>query len=186
MALMMVGFLLGGRLHLKTLRDDGPQVIWISVCAALGAAILVTTALLAIGLPRELAILLGCVAAATAPAASLEIHALDQIGPAAGVFLLARVAGKLLGAWGGARVSGAGIAVERWVGLAVLPQAGVAIGMACKKAARRRLESSRCHYFSGVCFAFPSPKLNRTRTRTRPAGQNERQTYQEYEGQSTS
>jgi Kef-type K+ transport system membrane component KefB len=72
MALMMVGFLLGGRLQMKSLSDDGPQVLWISICAALGAAVLVSLALMLLGLDRDAAILLGCIAAATAPAATLD------------------------------------------------------------------------------------------------------------------
>jgi len=287
MALMMVGFLLGGRLHLKSLRDDGSPVIWISVTAALATTVLVIAALTVLGLPLGPAILLGCVAAATAPAATLdtvleyggagrfprlltaivaiddvwalllfsfglatvsllngesniavslgaagyeisgavllgtaigipaafltgrvrsgqpmltealglvlacgglalwlevsyliatmtmgalianlarhheypfheieniewpimviffmlagatlEIDAFGQISSVAAVFLLARITGKLLGAWGGARLSGAGPAVERWMGIAMLPQAGVAIGMALIAASR--------------------------------------------------
>ena len=44
--------------------------------------------------------------------------------------VLSRVAGKLLGAWLGATVSQASAATRRWMGMALLPQAGVAIGMA--------------------------------------------------------
>ncbi len=72
MALMMVGFLLGGRLRLSALRADGRQVIWISIVAALGAATLVAFSLVLFGVPPEPAILLGCIAAATAPAATLD------------------------------------------------------------------------------------------------------------------
>lgn len=72
MALMMVGFLLGGRLRLDALRADGPQVLWISIIAALGTTLLVTLALLLLGVPLTPAILLGCVASATAPAATLD------------------------------------------------------------------------------------------------------------------
>ena len=73
MALMMVGFLLGGRLRFDSLRSDGPQVFWISVVAALATTILVTIALQLLGLPLAAALLLGCVAAATAPAATLDV-----------------------------------------------------------------------------------------------------------------
>lgn len=72
LALMMVGFLLGGRLQLNALKADGPQVLWISVLAALGATALVTAVLMVAGLPAAPAILFGCVAAATAPAATLD------------------------------------------------------------------------------------------------------------------
>ena len=62
--------------------------------------------------------------------ASLELFALAEVGMVAVVFVLVRVAGKTLGAALGAGVSGAGPVVSRWMGIALLPQAGVAIGMA--------------------------------------------------------
>ena len=281
MALMMVGFLLGGRLHLESLKADGAQVLSISIIAAVGTTALVTLALTLLGVPMAPALLLGCVAAATAPAAtldtlmvygregrftrmlgaivaiddawalilfsfglasiglmngdnqltgtlrevgwdlggavllgtliglpaayltgrvrpgqpmlmealglvllcggialaaevsyliacmtmgavianlaahhdfpfheieniewpfmvvffmlagaSLELTALLQVGAVAAVFVAARVVGKMAGAAIGAGVSGAGPVVSRWMGMALLPQAGVAIGMA--------------------------------------------------------
>ena len=287
MALMMVGFLLGGRLRLKSLREDGPQVILISLSAALGAVILVFLGLLGAGLPYQVALVLGCIAAATAPAATfdtvleyggdsrfsrlltaivaiddvwalllfslgiavvvllnghvettsplaaagleiggaallgislglpaayltgrvrpgqpmltealglvlacgglaiwldvsyliatmvmgavitnlarhheypfheienvewpfmviffmlagatLKFGALGAIGYIALVYLLARTAGKLIGSWVGARLSGAGRAAEVWMGFALFPQAGVPIGMALLAASR--------------------------------------------------
>ena len=72
LALLMVGFLLGGRLTLQSLRKDGRQVIWISAFAVLSTCLLVITALTAINVPLELAILLGCIATATAPVATLD------------------------------------------------------------------------------------------------------------------
>ena len=72
MALMMIGFLLGGKLTLKSIRNTGRQIAWISVSAALGTTMVVTLALLAVGVPQEIAILLGCIAAATAPAATVD------------------------------------------------------------------------------------------------------------------
>ena len=72
MALMMVGFLLGGRLRLEALKADGPQVLWISIVAALGTTALVAVSLWFLGVPLAPAVLLGCVAAATAPAATLD------------------------------------------------------------------------------------------------------------------
>jgi Kef-type K+ transport system membrane component KefB len=72
MALMMIGFLLGGKLTLKSIRNTGRQIAWISISAALGTTMVVTLALLAVGVPREIAILLGCIAAATAPAATVD------------------------------------------------------------------------------------------------------------------
>jgi Kef-type K+ transport system membrane component KefB len=287
LALLMIGFLLGGKLTLKSLKTAGRQLLWISISAALGTTVLVILALAAIGMPLEIAILLGCIAAATAPAAtvdtvlasgsksrfssllltivaiddvwalflfslglalvsmlggtqgvpaslldatyqiggalllggliglpaayltgrlkpgqpmltealglvftcggaaiwlevsfliatmtmgavitnlarhhdypfheieniewpfmvvffvlagaSLEIGMLAELGLAGAVYLLARAGGKLLGAWVGARASHADNDVRRWMGVALLPQAGVAIGMALLTANR--------------------------------------------------
>jgi Kef-type K+ transport system membrane component KefB len=46
------------------------------------------------------------------------------------VYYLARVAGKVAGAAGGGLASGAEPVVRRWLGLALIPQAGVAVGLA--------------------------------------------------------
>ena len=285
--LMMVGFLLGGKLTLSALKGSRRQLVSISLCAALGTTVLVALCLSSLGVPRDIAILLGCIASATAPAAtidtvlesaqdnrfsrlllaivaiddawalilfslglglvsllngvqgyaaslldavyhiggalllggliglpaayltgrvrpgkpmltealglvsscgglavwldlsfllatmamgmvianlarhhdypfheienvesplmvvffvlagaSLEIGMLREVGLIGSVYLLARVFGKISGAWLGARVSGAGTVVRRWMGLALLPQAGVAIGMALLAAAQ--------------------------------------------------
>ena len=45
------------------------------------------------------------------------------------IYLLARVAGKMGGAWLGATVSKAPQAVRKYLGGALIPQAGVAIGL---------------------------------------------------------
>lgn len=287
MALLMIGFLLGGRLTLRSFKTEGRQLLWISLSAALTTTAVVIGALMAFGVAAEVALLLGCIAAATAPAAtvdtvfesgsgsrfsrlllaivaiddvwalmlfslglalisllngvgagatpllhaayevfgalllggliglpaalltgrikrgqpmltealglvflcggaaiwlgvsfliaaiamgavitnlarhhdypfheieniewpfmviffllagaSLEIGTLMHLGLAGIVYVLARVCGKMLGAWLGARVCGASRQVRRWMGLALLPQAGVAIGMALLTANR--------------------------------------------------
>ncbi len=46
------------------------------------------------------------------------------------VFILFRVVGKVVGCWFGARYSGAPVAVRKYLGICLLPQAGVAIGLA--------------------------------------------------------
>ncbi|MHC4396806.1 MAG: cation:proton antiporter domain-containing protein [Planctomycetota bacterium] len=46
------------------------------------------------------------------------------------VFVLLRVAGKVLGSWLGAKYSAAPEAVRKYIGICLLPQAGVAIGLA--------------------------------------------------------
>jgi len=46
------------------------------------------------------------------------------------VYIVARIAGKMIGAWFGAVITKAHPNVRRWLGVTLLPQAGVAIGMA--------------------------------------------------------
>jgi len=46
------------------------------------------------------------------------------------VFTVFRVVGKVAGCWFGARYSGAPVAVRKYLGICLLPQAGVAIGLA--------------------------------------------------------
>lgn len=72
MALLMIGFLLGGKLTLKSIKKEGHQLLWVSLSAALGTTIIVTLALIAVGVSMDIAILLGCIAAATAPAATVD------------------------------------------------------------------------------------------------------------------
>jgi Kef-type K+ transport system membrane component KefB len=62
--------------------------------------------------------------------ASLELGALAEIGVIGGVYILCRALGKYLGAWAGGYLSQAGQDRQLWMGVALLPQAGVAIGMA--------------------------------------------------------
>ncbi len=62
--------------------------------------------------------------------ASLDVSALKDVQMAAVVYILARVVGRVLGGWLGATASGADRSVRRWIGLAMMPQAGVALGMA--------------------------------------------------------
>ena len=62
--------------------------------------------------------------------ASLEIGALNTIGFIGAVYIICRVIGKYLGANIGRQFSKADKQTKNWVGVALLPQAGVAIGMA--------------------------------------------------------
>ena len=73
MALLMVGFLLGGRLTRDTLRRSGREIISISVTAVIVTSFIVFLGLMLVGVPLEIAILLGCIASATAPAATVDI-----------------------------------------------------------------------------------------------------------------
>ena len=72
-ALLMVGFLLGGRLTIDSLRQSMGRVLWISVSSAIITTVIVSLGLVWVGVSKEIAILLGCIASATAPAAVLDV-----------------------------------------------------------------------------------------------------------------
>lgn len=73
MALLMVGFLLGGRLTRENLRHSGREMVSISVTAVIVTTLTVFIGLFLIGVPLDIAILLGCIASATAPATTVDI-----------------------------------------------------------------------------------------------------------------
>ncbi|MDZ7779874.1 MAG: cation:proton antiporter [Gemmatimonadota bacterium] len=62
--------------------------------------------------------------------ASLEVRVLESVGWLAAGYVILRIAGKLLGAALGARWASIDGVIARWLGLALLPQAGVALGLA--------------------------------------------------------
>jgi len=62
--------------------------------------------------------------------ASLELDKLQLAGTLTVIYIAARFIGIYLGARLGSRVVGAHAALRRWLGIALMPQAGVAIGMA--------------------------------------------------------
>lgn len=68
--------------------------------------------------------------------AALQVDALPDIGILAATYVVLRIGGRLLGGWAGARVCGAEPQVKRWMGLALMPQAGIALGMALVAAQR--------------------------------------------------
>ena len=73
MALVMVGFLLGGQFTLSALREHGREILWISVAAVIVPAALVFAALTAVGIETPLALILAGIAPATAPAATVDV-----------------------------------------------------------------------------------------------------------------
>lgn len=62
--------------------------------------------------------------------AELDISILPTVGVIGTIYILMRVAGKLLGAYIGAGISGAKPVVKKYLGYTLIPQAGVAIGLA--------------------------------------------------------
>lgn len=69
--------------------------------------------------------------------ASLHAETLLQIGVVGSAYIILRIIGRLLGAWTGGALSHAGPLLRRWMGMALMPQAGVALGMALVAIQRR-------------------------------------------------
>jgi Kef-type K+ transport system membrane component KefB len=61
--------------------------------------------------------------------ASLEIDSLAEIGWIGLAYIALRAVGRVVGGWLGATLSGADHNIRHWIGLALMPQAGVALGM---------------------------------------------------------
>jgi len=62
--------------------------------------------------------------------ATIEIERLSSIGMLVVAYAVLRAGGIVLGATAGATLAGTPAQVRRWLGIALLPQAGVALGMA--------------------------------------------------------
>jgi len=69
--------------------------------------------------------------------ASLHAEALYQIGLVGAAYILLRIIGRLFGSWAGGAISHAEPPMRRWMGVALMPQAGVALGMALVVIQRR-------------------------------------------------
>jgi Kef-type K+ transport system membrane component KefB len=73
MALIMIGFLLGEKFTLSSLREHGKLVLWLSMAEVVVTALVVLVGLLLIGLPMDIALLLAGIATATDPAATTDV-----------------------------------------------------------------------------------------------------------------
>ena len=62
--------------------------------------------------------------------ASLQFEMLFRIGFIGSVYIIFRIIGRLIGGWTGGAISNAKPLMRRWMGIALMPQAGVALGMA--------------------------------------------------------
>jgi Kef-type K+ transport system membrane component KefB len=62
--------------------------------------------------------------------ASLQFETLFQIGFIGSAYIIFRIIGRLLGGWTGGAISNAKPLMCRWMGIVLMPQAGVALGMA--------------------------------------------------------
>jgi len=65
----------------------------------------------------------------TVAGASIHLHVLPQVAVPAGVLLLGRAAGLWSGTALASRIAGAPVAVQRWAGFGLMPQAGLAIAL---------------------------------------------------------
>ncbi len=72
-ALGVIALVIGGEMEIKTLRKLGKSIMWIGVMEILGAAALVCGIMLLLGQPLPIALLLGGLATATAPAATVAV-----------------------------------------------------------------------------------------------------------------
>ncbi len=60
----------------------------------------------------------------------LNLGALETVGMIGVTYFAVRIVGKMLGSWLGARMTGCSAEIRRYFGLALIPQAGVSIGLA--------------------------------------------------------
>lgn len=72
-ALVMIGFLVGGKLTSKMILEHGSEVVLIASITVVVTTIVVAMGLYIAGLSLELSILFGCISSATAPAATLDV-----------------------------------------------------------------------------------------------------------------
>ncbi len=72
-ALLMIGFILGSKLSIASLKDYGNQVFCISVCEVIGVSALVFIGLMLFGTPIEVALVLAGIGPASAPAAVTNV-----------------------------------------------------------------------------------------------------------------
>ncbi|MCP5059084.1 MAG: cation:proton antiporter [bacterium] len=73
MALVMIGFLLGGRLTRGNLRERGRLVVVLSLAVVAATVAVLWLGLLALGVPGAVALLLAAIATATDPAATADV-----------------------------------------------------------------------------------------------------------------
>ncbi|MFC2061266.1 cation:proton antiporter [Elusimicrobiota bacterium] len=62
--------------------------------------------------------------------ANLEFNMLKVMGVIGGIYIIARLVGKILGVFIGAQIAGSSSKIKNYLGIGLAPQAGVALGMA--------------------------------------------------------
>lgn len=73
MVLLMIGFLIGGKINIDFLKQSGKETIIVSIVSAIGTTFIVTFGLYLVGVDIHIAIILGTIASATAPAATVDV-----------------------------------------------------------------------------------------------------------------
>jgi Kef-type K+ transport system membrane component KefB len=68
--------------------------------------------------------------------ASLDVRSIAQLGLIGSAYVVLRVLGRAFGGWTGAMLCQSDLLTRRWIGMALMPQAGVALGMALVAAER--------------------------------------------------
>lgn len=72
-ALIMIGFILGGKLSLSRMRKYGMHVVGVALGKVCGVFVLMSLGLLLVGVQLELALILAAIATATAPATTVDV-----------------------------------------------------------------------------------------------------------------
>ena len=104
---------------------------------------------------------------------------IQSAGILAGLIVLGRCLGKFFGAWLGATVSGAPRVVRRYLGLTLLPKAGVTVGLALMVVETPELQAISNLLVSGVLAStlinelFSPPLSKFALTRSGETGQME-------------
>jgi Kef-type K+ transport system membrane component KefB len=81
-ALVMIGFLIGGTLTRASLKLHGRRVLTVSTAMVVTTVVVVAVGLIGLGVPIEVALLLAGIAPATAPAATTDVvHEIGAKGP---------------------------------------------------------------------------------------------------------
>lgn len=85
-ALTMIGFLLGAEMSIDTLRERGLTAVLASLCISVGTAVVVTLGLRLSGAPWPVCLILGAIALATDPAATVAVLDETERGRSASPF----------------------------------------------------------------------------------------------------
>lgn len=72
-SISMIGFLVGGKLTIPSLKKLGPSILWISVIGTITTIILIFSGLVWLNIPTSAALILAAIASATAPTTTSDV-----------------------------------------------------------------------------------------------------------------